>query len=121
MFSWVSENGILLIIVLSSDYLYFPSVIRCLLVDPNPASALNEEAGRLLNENFDEFTKHARLMTSIHAKRPAGPLTASSLANASSLQAAKSIEESPNAKKAKVEPMALKDAPKAVKKSMKRL
>lgn len=45
------------------------TVIRCLLVEPNPESALNEEAGRLLLEGFDEFAKKARLFTAIHAKR----------------------------------------------------
>eukprot|EP00056_Hartaetosiga_gracilis_P000034 m.35455 g.35455 ORF g.35455 m.35455 type:complete len:193 (+) comp10019_c0_seq1:217-795(+) len=44
------------------------TVIKCLLIHPNPASALNEDAGKLLLENFDEFAKHARMMTDIHAK-----------------------------------------------------
>jgi len=35
---------------------------------PNPESALNEEAGRLLIESYDEYCKHARLMTGVHAK-----------------------------------------------------
>ncbi|KAK9325219.1 ubiquitin-conjugating enzyme/RWD-like protein [Lipomyces orientalis] len=42
-------------------------VIRCLLIEPNPESALNEEAGKLLLENFADFERMARLMTSIHA------------------------------------------------------
>lgn len=42
-------------------------VIRCLLIQPFPDSALNEEAGRLIMEDYEEFCKHARLMTSIHA------------------------------------------------------
>eukprot|EP00123_Amoebidium_parasiticum_P001609 comp12747_c0_seq1/m.7861 comp12747_c0_seq1/g.7861 ORF comp12747_c0_seq1/g.7861 comp12747_c0_seq1/m.7861 type:complete len:202 (-) comp12747_c0_seq1:398-1003(-) len=41
--------------------------VRCLLIDPNPESALNEEAGKLLLEDYDGYAKHARLMTSIHA------------------------------------------------------
>ena len=41
--------------------------IKCLLIVPNPESALNEEAGRLLLENYDEYFKHAKLITSIHA------------------------------------------------------
>ena len=39
--------------------------IKCLLIAPNPESALNEEAGRLLLEEYDSFFKHARLMTTI--------------------------------------------------------
>lgn len=45
------------------------TVIRCLLIVPNPESALNEEAGRLLLEAYDDFARHARLMTSIHARK----------------------------------------------------
>ncbi|KAK3805163.1 MAG: ubiquitin-conjugating enzyme/RWD-like protein [Benniella sp.] len=43
-------------------------VVKCLLVVPNPESALNEEAGRQLLEHYDDYAKHARLMTSIHAQ-----------------------------------------------------
>ncbi|KAG2448649.1 hypothetical protein HYH02_006006 [Chlamydomonas schloesseri] len=57
-------------------------VIRCLLIQPFPDSALNEEAGKLLLEDYEEYDKRARLMTSIHglsqAKRPTPtPLTTS--------------------------------------------
>ena len=44
-------------------------VIRCLLIEPNPESALNEEAGKLLLEDYEAYARHARLMTSIHAQR----------------------------------------------------
>lgn len=43
-------------------------IIRCLLIEPFPESALNEEAGRLLLEDYEEYAKHARLMTSIHGQ-----------------------------------------------------
>jgi ubiquitin-protein ligase len=43
-------------------------VIRCLLIHPNPDSALNEEAGRLVNESYDAFFARAKLFTSVHAK-----------------------------------------------------
>lgn len=43
--------------------------IKCLLIVPNPESALNEEAGKLLLEKYEDYAKHARLMTSIHAKK----------------------------------------------------
>ena len=48
------------------------TVIRCLLIDPNPESALNEEAGRLLLEEYEDFAEQARLMTEIHASKGAG-------------------------------------------------
>jgi ubiquitin-conjugating enzyme E2 S len=38
------------------------------LIVPNPESALNEEAGRLLLERYEDYASHARLITSIHAK-----------------------------------------------------
>ena len=41
--------------------------VKCLLIAPNPESALNEEAGRLLLEDYDAYFKHAKLITSIHA------------------------------------------------------
>lgn len=43
-------------------------VVRCLLIEPFPESALNEQAGKLLLENYDEYARHARLYTGIHAK-----------------------------------------------------
>jgi len=43
-------------------------VIRCLLIEPNPASALNEEAGKLLLENYGEYARRAALFTRIHAR-----------------------------------------------------
>ncbi|XP_044960706.1 ubiquitin-conjugating enzyme E2 22-like [Hordeum vulgare subsp. vulgare] len=45
-------------------------VVRCLLIEPFPESALNEQAGKLLLENYQEYARHARLYTSIHALRP---------------------------------------------------
>jgi len=43
-------------------------VIRCLLIEPFPESALNEEAGKLLLEDYDEYFRRAKMYTSIHAK-----------------------------------------------------
>ncbi|CAK9319659.1 unnamed protein product [Citrullus colocynthis] len=43
-------------------------VVRCLLIEPFPESALNEQAGKMLLENYDEYARHARLYTGIHAK-----------------------------------------------------
>lgn len=45
--------------------------ISCLLIQPNPASALNEAAGKLASEDWDGFCRRAKLMTEIHAAVPA--------------------------------------------------
>merc|ERR1711934_1252675 len=42
-------------------------VVRCLLIEPGPDSALNEEAAVLMQEDFDAYSKRARLMTKVHA------------------------------------------------------
>ncbi|KAH9738639.1 hypothetical protein WN944_005006 [Citrus x changshan-huyou] len=43
-------------------------VVRCLLIEPFPESALNEQAGKMLLENYEEYARHARIYTGIHAK-----------------------------------------------------
>jgi ubiquitin-conjugating enzyme E2 S len=45
------------------------TVIKCLLIYPNPESALDEEAGKMLLDDYEGYCKRARLMTSIHATR----------------------------------------------------
>ncbi|XP_071949157.1 ubiquitin-conjugating enzyme E2 S-like isoform X2 [Antedon mediterranea] len=44
--------------------------VKCLLIYPNPESALNEEAGKLLLEQYDDYFKRAKMMTEIHALPP---------------------------------------------------
>lgn len=44
--------------------------ICCLLIQPNPDSALNAEAGALIQEGYEVFERRARLMTSINAGVP---------------------------------------------------
>ncbi|KGO67804.1 Ubiquitin-conjugating enzyme, E2 [Penicillium italicum] len=44
--------------------------ISCLLIYPNPDSALNASAGALMQENYAAFAHQAKLMTSIHAPIP---------------------------------------------------
>ena len=57
---WKPDHGIKHILV----------TIKCLLIYPNPDSALNEEAGKLLQEHYDEYFKRAQMFTSIYAKMP---------------------------------------------------
>ncbi|KAK9804010.1 hypothetical protein WJX73_000540 [Symbiochloris irregularis] len=86
----VSKAGEICVNVLKRDWSpdlglrHILVVIRCLLIEPFPESALNEEAGKLLLEDYSEYDKHARLMTSIHAMPPkrSMPLSAKNGANA---------------------------------------
>lgn len=42
--------------------------VKCLLIYPNPESALNEEAGKLLLEQYQDYFSRAQMMTEIHAR-----------------------------------------------------
>jgi ubiquitin-conjugating enzyme E2 S len=44
------------------------AVIRCLLLQPFPDSALNEDAGRLFMESYEEYCKRARLHADVHGR-----------------------------------------------------
>jgi ubiquitin-conjugating enzyme E2 S len=73
----VAKNGSICVNTLKKDWqpsmgiAHVLTVIKCLLIHPNPASALNEEAGKLLLEQYDEFAKHAIMMTEVHARAKA--------------------------------------------------
>ncbi|KAI6113884.1 ubiquitin-conjugating enzyme/RWD-like protein [Pisolithus croceorrhizus] len=41
--------------------------VKCLLIFPNPESALDEEAGRLLLEDYESYCSRAKLITGVHA------------------------------------------------------
>lgn len=68
------ETGAICLSTLSSDWTedtgldHLLLAIRCLLIQPNPESALNEEAGRLLLDNYEDYCARAKLMTQVHAK-----------------------------------------------------
>ncbi|KAI8319343.1 UBC-like protein, partial [Martensiomyces pterosporus] len=70
----VSEHGEICVNTLKKDWQKHYGIehvlvtVKCLLIYPNPESALNEEAGKLLLEHYDDYARHARLMTEIHAK-----------------------------------------------------
>lgn len=44
------------------------SVTRCLLIVPFPESSLNDEAGKLFMESYDEYSKRALLMADVHGR-----------------------------------------------------
>ncbi|OBZ74806.1 Ubiquitin-conjugating enzyme E2 S [Grifola frondosa] len=73
---WKASYGIAHILV----------TVKCLLIYPNPESALDEEAGKLLLENYDSYCERAKLITSVHATpkvRPAEFNTPSATESAS--------------------------------------
>ncbi|ORC87229.1 ubiquitin-conjugating enzyme [Trypanosoma theileri] len=75
----VSEKGDICVNVLKRDWdpglglRHVITVIRCLLIEPNAESALNEEAARLLLEDYDAFRRKAEMMTKVHAMRGIRP------------------------------------------------
>lgn len=52
-------------------------VIRCLLIVPFPESSLNEEAGKLFMENYEEYAKQAKIYTTVYAKAKCSPIKSS--------------------------------------------
>lgn len=58
--------------------------VKCLLIVPNPESALNEEAGKLLLENYEDYAKYARMMTKVHAQNKAVDFSSININNSSS-------------------------------------
>eukprot|EP00966_Prymnesium_polylepis_P074110 1719921-Prymnesium_polylepis.1 len=44
-------------------------VVRCLLINPFPESALNDEAGKLFMEDYATYFKKAQMMSQVHAGR----------------------------------------------------
>lgn len=72
----VSEKGEICVNTLKRDWnptkwsLYnLFEVIKCLLIVPFPQSSLNEEAGKMFMENYDEYFRVAKMFTQIHAKK----------------------------------------------------
>ncbi|EPQ30644.1 uncharacterized protein PFL1_01545 [Pseudozyma flocculosa PF-1] len=66
--------------------------IKCLLIAPNPDSALDPEASRLLQEDYAQYAETARLWTEIYAAKPppaaAGPFLPSQPSSSSSSSSA---------------------------------
>lgn len=89
-----------------------PQTIKCLLIHPNPESALNEEAGRLLLENYEEYAARARLLTEIHggAGGPSGGRPEPGRATASGAAASTADPTAPGGPAGAEGPMAKKHA-----------
>lgn len=56
-------------------------VIRCLLIIPFPESSLNDEAGKLFMESYEEYARRAKLMANIHGKNLSPPVEEDSTTN----------------------------------------
>jgi ubiquitin-conjugating enzyme E2 S len=86
----ISANGDICVNTLKRDWnadvgiTHVLQVIRCLLIVPFPESSLNDEAGKLFMDSYDEYAQRARLMTSVHAMKSA---TKSDQENDASIQA----------------------------------
>jgi ubiquitin-conjugating enzyme E2 S len=82
----VAPSGDICVNTLKKDWtpdlglMHVLQVIRCLLIVPFPESALNEEASRLFLESYEEYSRRATLVTSIHAMAHAKTKPASDLA-----------------------------------------
>jgi ubiquitin-conjugating enzyme E2 S len=70
--------------------------IRCLLIEPNPESALNEDAAKLLLDNYADYAARAKIMTKIHAK-PAQAAAATAVASEGDASPAAAAGESSDA------------------------
>ncbi|PWN25508.1 ubiquitin-conjugating enzyme E2S [Jaminaea rosea] len=72
----VSSSGEICVSTLKKDWqphygiAHILTTVKCLLISPNPDSALNPEAGRLLQEAYDDYASTATLWTSVHAANP---------------------------------------------------
>ena len=72
----VSEKGEICVNTLKRDWnpkqwslYHLFEVIKCLLIVPFPQSSLNEEAGKMFMDNYDEYFRVAKMLTEIHAKK----------------------------------------------------
>lgn len=69
----ISSTGEICVSALKKDWqstssiAHILSVIKCLLISPNPDSALNADAGRLLQESYETYVATAKLWTGVHA------------------------------------------------------
>ncbi|XP_044015741.1 ubiquitin-conjugating enzyme E2 S [Aphidius gifuensis] len=70
----VAKNGEICVNTLKKDWKsdlgikHILLTVKCLLIVPNAESALNEEAGKMLLEKYDDYSERAKMMTEIHAQ-----------------------------------------------------
>mmetsp|Transcript_16520 Transcript_16520/g.24653 ORF Transcript_16520/g.24653 Transcript_16520/m.24653 type:complete len:196 (-) Transcript_16520:26-613(-) len=101
----VAENGEICVNTLKRDWKETHGIkhilltIKCLLIVPNPESALNEEAGKLLLEDYAAYCKKAKLWTKVHAA--AESTTSSSSSSSKKKKSSKRSKKSSSKKKNK--------------------
>ena len=67
----VANNGDICVNTLKRDWTpdvvlkHVFQVIRCLLIVPFPESSLNDEAGKLFMDSYEEFARRARILTEV--------------------------------------------------------
>jgi len=70
----ISKSGEICVNTLKKDWQanlgigHVLQVVRCLLINPFPESALNEEAGKVFMEDYEEYSKKAVMYTEVHAR-----------------------------------------------------
>lgn len=122
----VSSSGEICVNVLKKDWNSKMGIrnvlltIKCLLIHPNPESALNEEAGRLLLEQYEDYASRAKLMTEIHAM-PNGKSTTSLTSSDRPCSSKDSGESEPASKKQATQKLIAEKKRKEKKRGLKRL
>jgi len=113
----VSKTGEICVNTLKKDWRcdlgigHVLQVVRCLLINPFPESALNDEAGKLFMEDYQQYFTKAQMITEVHARPTSEASTA-----------ADATEGGPSEKRQKpVESKAVEKRRQEKKKSIKRL
>jgi len=78
-------------------------VVRCLLINPFPESALNEEAGKDFMEDYEEYSKKARMYTEVHARPAKGSSSSGDDAEGEPLEKKQKPVDSKAAEKRRIE------------------
>jgi len=116
----VSKSGEICVNTLKKDWTpdlglkHVLLVIRCLLINPNPESALNEEAGKLMQEDYEDYARRVALMTKIHAK-PANAAVPGAADAKGASAASEDAESESKSQNANINASAPKPAPSIVK------
>ncbi len=97
----------------ATTFTHVLSVIRCLLIIPFPESSLNDEAGKLFMESYDEYSKRALLMADVHG-RPSASIVGDEKQQKPELEANEHNDEdsesSPTSKRKTGNPLGSKNA-----------
>ena len=103
----IANNGDICVNTLKKDWTpevtlkHVLQVIRCLLIVPFPESSLNDEAGKLFMDSYEEFARRARIMTNVHATLESGSSTSCAAGTEGGAEDAPDAEDQKKAKAAK--------------------